>query len=189
MLPGNLPSTTPKPGVFLSPDIDQLYWLVDYERGGVAINDGSQGLDVQDWQASMQGDTIMVGPVGGPMTAMLERPGVQVLGLAFDQNMRPALTYYTAANGTRLWWFDTLAGQMVETAIPGATYPRLCLDDKRELQTSSSDVVLAYMKDGNVYYRQQRDRFQTERLLVSDAPGRLRRIGMSTVGRLQLELS
>ena len=78
---------------------------------------------------------------------------------------------------------------MVFTSILGAVNPRVTLDDKRRGQTSSSDVILAYLRAGSLYYRQQRDRYLTEYLLTANPPcGGLATLCMSTGGRLHLAL-
>lgn len=189
-LPNNSLSLTPQPAAFLSPDSLVSSRLVDRERGGIALNDPSQGLNVRDWSAYLVGNDITVAVESGPSSVIITRPNVETLSLAFDQNMRATIAY-TQAGVSKLWWFDTNAGMMVDTTFAGATYPRLCMDDKRTLEVGASDIILAYLRDGGLYYRQQRDRFQIERLLQSGIASylRLRNIGMHAGNRLQFELS
>jgi hypothetical protein len=66
--------------------------------------------------------------------------------------------------------------------------PKCSLDDKRQLQVSRSDIILAYIREGALYARQQRDRFDTEYLLKSDVGGYLRRIGMNVQQRFQFDI-
>ena len=49
MLPGNVPSTVAVPSEFLSPDDQVSSPLIDFERGGVALNNSSLGLNYQNW--------------------------------------------------------------------------------------------------------------------------------------------
>jgi len=62
--------------------------------------------------------------------------------------------------------------------------PKLTMDDKRESQSASNDIIFAYVKSGSLYYRQQRDRFQTEYFLRSGV-AKLKKIGMNDKLRLQ----
>ena len=89
-----------------------------------------------------------------------------------------------------LRWYDSQAAQYVTTDFGLGKNPRLTLDDKRQTQIGNSDVIFAYIRDGSVYYRMQRDRFQTEYQIASGLASSLvlRNIGMATNWRLQFEL-
>jgi hypothetical protein len=63
----------------------------------------------------------------------------------------------------------------------------VCLDDKRPLQNAVSDVILAYTRSGNLYFRAQRDRYLVEYPLATAVTGTLDKVGMNTVNRLQFE--
>lgn len=188
MLPNDALSSAPVTGVLLTPDSQVQHRLIDYERGGIALNDSTQGIDLQTWTAYVSGDDIFVAPESGGQTLLLHVNGISTLSLAFDQNMRPVLAY-TAPDGAHLRYFDTITSMTIDAIITGATFPRVTHDDKRISQSGPSDVICAYLRAGNLYYRQQRDRYLIERLLASGVHGRLRNIGMSTVGRLQFEMS
>jgi hypothetical protein len=110
------------------------------------------------------------------------------LSLAFDQNCRPVIAYVEAGT-IKLYWFDTQAAAQTTTAFDGlGTSPMLCLDDKRTEAATSSDVLLAYLRDGYAYYRQQRDRYGIEYTLgrVLGASPRIMGWGMSAANRVQL---
>lgn len=178
---------------YLSPDnIEQPSPLVDYEMGGVALNDPTQGLEVYTWIAQyypLTGDVTVFAP-GTPEQAIFNAPGLTELSLAFDQNMRPFVAF--VQNGqAKFFWFDTVIGETLITLLPvDAVTPRCCMDDKREMQTSQgqNDVILAYLRGTSLYYRQQRDRYETEYLLTAAAPGtKLIRVGMNQLRRLQFE--
>ncbi len=186
MIPENRLSTTILSSTFLSPDLLVTSQVVDYERGGVALDDGTQGLDVQDWIAYIDGDDLKVGTTLENGVVIITRPGTTTLSLGFDLNMRATLAY-TQAGVVKLWWFDTLQNMMVDTEFADTSWPRLCTDDKRALQTQATDIILAYIKDGDLYYRQQRDRYSIERLLGTPPLPVLVNIGMNTVNRLQFQ--
>lgn len=112
------------------------------------------------------------------------------LTLSFDQLRRPMVAY--VQNGaTKLWWFDASSGSISILSLPAVTSPFLTRDDKRREEVSFSDVLLFYVKDGNLCTRTQRDRFTIERVEWSGLPARARRIrhaGMNRDGRVQVYL-
>lgn len=188
MIPGNALSLTPQVGAFLSPDHLVTGPLLDHERGGVALNDGTQGLRIQNWKAGVDGGNLYVEDALGVRTTVLVRSNVSTVSLAFDSNMRATLAY-TQAGVAKYFWFDTNVGMMVESSLPaGSVTPRLATDDKRPTQTLAVDIILAYIRAGNLYFRQQRDRYTVEYLLGPAPAPSLLNIGMNSVNRLQFEL-
>jgi hypothetical protein len=190
MLPNNRASTVDISSRFLSTDEKASSRTVDWERGGVAINDASQGLDVQDWKLHLSFNNLILTPsdVGEP-TVVYTASGLTDIALAFDLNMRPVLA---AAQAGSLWlrWYDsTVSAYRVDTFGVGAS-PKLALDDRRPSRSGIADVILAYIRDGALYYRQQRDRYLTERMLVDGLDSKLvlKTIGMSRQWRMQFEL-
>ena len=51
--------------LLLAPDSSEVDPLVSLERGGIALNDSSRGLDYQDWRCYIEGGVVKVTPVGG----------------------------------------------------------------------------------------------------------------------------
>jgi hypothetical protein len=192
MMPGNSLSTSSSPAPFFGARSLPVTPIVDYEDGGIAINDASQGLLYQRWRAILfrpgevdsyvQLDAREVAPF-----TLLELPNITEISIAFDQLMRPTLAF--VRNGVAyLRWFDSVPGQYVTDEIgAGIVTPRVSMDDKRFLATNGyqlNDVILAYVRDGNLYYRQQRDRFLIERLLAEGVKP-LIKIGFSRGLRFQ----
>lgn len=188
MLPDNALSSQTVFAPFFAPVTSKK--LVDYELGGVAIGDPSGGLSVQVWTARYVGGQIVVDDAALNRTVLLTVAGVLKLSLAFDQNMRPNIAYQTAA-GSFLYWFDTFANAFTTTAYPDARNPAVTLDERREVLMNNSDVIFAYQKAaGGLYYRQQRDRFQTEYLLQADTgTAQLLAIAMNRAYRLQAKFT
>jgi hypothetical protein len=190
MLPDNRVSTTVVSGRFLPPDDQRTLRLVDQEMGGVGLNDPSAGLQYQMWTLSyVGGSDVTVTPQSGASTVLFSLTGITELALAFDQNMCATVTYRREGVLYLRWWDSTVSGYV--TSDFGAGYsPRLTLDDKRDSQRANSDIIFAYIQGNALKYRQQRDRFLTERVLRSDLDGstRLRTIGMNRNYRLQFEL-
>ena len=178
---------------WLEPDDRENYLLLDYEQGGIALNDPTQGLRVQAW-------TLTYAPLSADMiikdealnaTVLFNRPSITQISLAFDQNMNPFVAFTEDDAGTAepwFWWFDTDLADTVFTPLPaGAVNPVCCLDDKRETQTFSSDIILAYVLNDNLYFRAQRDRYTVEYLYYFGLPENTicKRVGMNKKNRLQ----
>lgn len=166
--------------------------IVDYEDGGVAIQDISKGLLFQRWRALLlnpgQLDSYvqMDAPSVAPFT-LVSLPGLTEISISFDQLMRPTLAYVQGGTAY-LRWYDSAENEYVTDEIgEGILTPRVAMDDKRFIATNgyqSNDIILAYIKDGDLYYRQQRDRYTIERLLKENVKP-LIKIGFSRGLRFQ----
>lgn len=192
MLPPNGFSTVPHPGTFLSPDDSDRDLLQDFEYGGIAINDPSQGLRVKVWSAYYTKATkeVRLRTLDGAVnTLMFSVNNLTELSFAFDQNMQPVFAYMQ--DGVlRFRWFDSVPAAIVTTQYAGATSPFVTLDDKRAEQTSNSDILLAYLRAGSAYYRLQRERFAVEHAIPGAIPSegvsRITNFGMTDKNRVEL---
>ncbi len=197
-LPANVASTTPLMDTFRDPYERFNHLLIDYEEGGIALNDGTQGLEVQIWELSYisdeedpnYGDFILTPEDTGPVTVFFNVPDVTELGLAFDQNMNPFICYYTKSGECKFYWYDSLIPGYTTTTLPaGSRTPCCCLDDHRVLQTGTSDIIMAYLEGGFLRYRQQRDRYTVVYTLGTGNVGaRLLRVGMMINWRLGFDV-
>jgi hypothetical protein len=194
-IPNNLLSNDRPEFALLSPDDRQrLDPRRDWERGGVALNDPSQGLNVRDWAVWTDGATVWVAPDPelSPAVPLISGTGISEVSVAFDQSMQPSLAYVEQGT-TKLWWFDTVANAMTTTTFAGCRTPMLTLDDKRDIATTNgnSDIIFAYVREGLLCWRQQRDRYNVEYQLgaVPTANSRIMGMGMSRGNRLQVKLS
>lgn len=172
-LPNNALSASPAPSNFVGARALPTSKIVDYEDGGIAIQDTSKGLMYQRWRALLinpgrsdsyvQLDAESVSPF-----TLISLPGITEISISFDQLMRPTIAY-VQSNIAFLRWYDSSVSDYVTTEIgAGIITPRVALDDKRFAATNgyqTNDIVLAYIKAGDLYYRQQRDRYSIERLL------------------------
>lgn len=161
--------------------------LVDYEMGGIALYDASQGLQVKLWTAFVDGENVFIHSQDVAPILLFSLPGIREISLAFDQNMRPFIAFMQHSLA-RYWWYDTQISAMRFSDLPEATSPRCTLDDKRTMQTGTSDILLAYVKNNNLYYREQRDRFTVEYLLREDVNAELITIGMAKNNRVRFKL-
>ena len=172
MIQGDRLSTTSLSAGFLSPDDrDREFTYIDYEQGGVGVTDTALGLDFQVWVAeAINGTSIIIYPELDPgnSTTVLTDTGITSISLAFDQVMRPTISY-----GSKLYWFDSVAADFVTTDFSTHTSAVLLMDDKRAIGTdlAGNDVLYIYIRAGNLYYRQQRDRYTIEYLLETPAQG------------------
>lgn len=186
MLPDRALSSEPIPAPYLAPDDRPFDPLHDAEYGGIALRDPSQGLRVQVWELTVRGDDVTVRAPSVRETVLFSRPGITQAGLAFDQNMNPCVAFVARGQMT-LWWYDSLPGQQVFTDFEGEQ-PRVCMDDKRPTQNAANDILFAYLRDGALYCRTQRDRFGQEDHLADIPPGyRFTAMGMNSVNRVQFQ--
>ncbi len=184
-LPDNQVSATPVPSLMAGARGLGVTPMVDYEDGGIAIQDPSQGLLVQRWRARLIGEQVIVDAPSVPEFVLFEGAGITEISMTFDQNMRPCLAYVQGGRA-KLWWFDSVPGEQVITELAeDVITPRVALDDKRPTQSANSDIILAYVRGGALYYRQQRERFQTERLLDAGPHAGVIKIGLDKGLRLQ----
>lgn len=162
--------------------------LIDHEDGGVGLQDPSGGLFYQVWTARVlsDGSGVSLGAPNTPEFVFIQGVDITHVSLAFDSNMQPVIAF-VESGVSKLYWYDAQSGQDEVTDFPGVDSPRLTLDDKRESQSIARDVIFSYVRSGNLYYRQQRDRYGVERLLMEGVPGVFRKIGMSDRLRLQFQ--
>lgn len=173
-----------------SPDRRVTSTYDDWERGGIAVGDSSQGLDVQNWTCWVQGVHVFAQYEGGTPELLFIGGGITEVSLTFDQAMRYCVAYMQNGIG-HLRWYDTMVGEHVVSEFPGIRCPRVCLDDRRSSQLLNSDMILGYLRGDSLCFRQQRDRFEIEYVLRETVfPGAvLRNVGMNINWRLQFELA
>ena len=193
MIPENRLSSTPVLGPLVNSTVPNNL-LVSSEYGGVALYDASQGLQVKPWTLRYDRNTqdVLLSAEGVPTTVLFNRPDITQVSLAFDRNMFPFVAFVQEGQA-KLYFYDDLIHDFVfwETELGSATYPRCTHDDKRQLQSAKADIILAYIKDGTIKYRQQRDRYLIERDLPQGVGGPtvsadiLYHVGMNSHYRLQ----
>lgn len=178
MFPDNQLSTSSIYAAFFVPNrIDQL---IDYEWGGIDLYDSSQGLKVKLWTAYYENGMIKA-KTDNVVHDLISISDVSALSIAFDLNMQPILSY-VVNDEVFLWWYDTAVAQHVTSNFGSSIItPQLSLDERRELNSASADVIFAYIKQGRLCIRLQRDRYQIEYEL--GAGQALIQIGMMTNNR------
>jgi len=185
MLPNNTLSTTVQYSNFIGARNSTTSNILDYETGGINVFDSSQGIQVQSWRGRLIGDDIILDvPNNINITPYLAYSGTNIseFSFTFNQNMNPIVVFVQSGSSKMYWYDSSLGGYTVTDYGNTVTNPRVSLDDKRLEQTSNSDVIFAYIREGSLYYRQQRDRFTIERLLRNNC-SYLKKIGMGTNNR------
>jgi len=199
MIPNKAVILPPIQDPYLPPDTLPITNLTDWTLGGIALYNGTQGLQVQNWYLEIipngLSDDFYISTNTIAPIYLFSRVNVTWGRLAFDQNMFPIISYVDQY-GAGYYWYDPIAHAFAFVIMdPTVTYPCVSMDDKRSLATSvgSNDVILAYINLNNLCYRQQRDRYATEYILITSVGNYipnpyLWRIGMNNKLRLQFEL-
>lgn len=166
--------------------------LIAYEEGGLALNNTTQGLQYQTWTGQVdQYGNFVLSPASGGETIIINVPNVTEFDFTFDQNMNPFFAY-TLQNGSSFYyWFDPVANAFTTSSLPaGSANCRCSLDDKRAQNSSSSDILLSYIRSGTLYLRQQRDRYGVEYTLSTALAGKRQiQAGLNAVLRYQFEIT
>lgn len=98
------------------------------------------------------------------ITDIQEDAPITELDFTFDQNMNPCIVYVSDGI-SKMYWYSPVEEEQVTTVWEGIYSPRISLDDKRKSRIPYSDIIFAYMRDNNLYYRLQRERYITEHLI------------------------
>ncbi len=199
MLPGNVLSTSLIFGDFLSPDNLPLSPEYSYQLGGVGIQNPTLGLQYQTWLAKLYNQNLASSYItlqapNTPEFTYYSYPYISSISLAFDQNMFPFLAY-TSATGAFFYWYDTTQLTYKNTPLPLGTSSVSCtFDDKRRLNTESgtTDIIVAYINNLNLYFRQERDRYTIEYFLAGPLAMYnpvIAKVGMCTTDRLLFQVN
>lgn len=186
-------SSEPVVGTLFAPDDFPKRPTIDYELGGIGLQDPSQGLRFQTWRCWFDRDNsaVMVESPNTPPTKIFDQDRIVWLSFCFDQNMRWSAVYTLSDGESYLRWYNSLISNYDITHLDdGVISPFLSLDDKRTLQTGVSDIILAYIKDQSVCLRVQRERFSNVHIWQEKIPKDwiIRNFGMSNKLRLQMEI-
>lgn len=190
MMPNDSLSQTAQKYRWRGLDQDDPTELLDYEEGGIGVKDISKGLEYQLWMFSYIGmNAYVTAPNQSAPTLLFTLTNeIQEIRGCFDQNMAP-FAIYKAANQYHYWWFDTVTNAYIFSDLPNGVDSVACtLDDKRQFNSTNSDILLFYTNNNNLYMRRQRDRYQNEMLLKSGVGGKLVKVGMNGIERLQFKM-
>lgn len=185
MIPEERLSSNPVYAQFLGARSGAISRTLDREDGPRYLQNTNWGLFYQIWEARLSAIGVLMHSVTYDEFTAYESTNLTEVSFSFDQNGRYAVVMMYRGR-TILYWYDPLAEDYATLDLGlGLTSPKLSLDDKRETQTDTSDIILGYFRDQNLCYRQQRDRFLIERILKTNVNGRLKKIGMTRNLRFQ----
>ena len=191
-MPDNELSTTPVQANYVGARSLPVTGTVDYEDGGVAIQDVSEGLLYQRWRARLfragtVDSYVMLDAPHVPEFIAFEQENMSEVSFSFDQSMRPAIAFVQDGIA-KVWWYDSSVPGMTITEIgEDVITPRITFDDKRLLGSSGfgiSDLIIGYVLNDNLYIRIQRDRFEIPYLLAEGVKP-LIKIGFTRALRIQ----
>lgn len=186
MLPDSVLSTSPIPSPFLVP---RRHTDVDFELGGVDIENTSQGMLDYLWQSELLSNGVrLINTNNGVSRVYLTDYVVDYCSFAFDQNMRPCIVFQSGGL-TYLYWYDPTTASQSILSLGLMEYPQISLDDARLFNLNNSDIILAYFKDDTLYYRLQRERYMLEHTLGVYPNHRLLQIGMCVNLRFRFQYS
>ncbi len=186
-IPGGNTNFTPTPevGVFLPPNNLPYNPLSQIMNGGIAINDASEGREYQLWETFYDSPNIKIKPVTGSVEFTHNAPNAISVSGAFDQNMA-AVVAWQEDTTSNIYYFG-ISGYTTLT-VSDTTSCRIAVDDGREYYNASSDIFFAYTKNDNLYYRLQRDNYNTEYLIGNCGPAKIISLGLTDKNRLQFQL-
>jgi hypothetical protein len=187
MIPLNLITPAPIKSDFRPPYDDPYTPLEQRVLGGTALGNGANGREVQQWNVFYEAGVIKVAPESGTIAFSMTVDGVLTVSLAFDSNMQVAIAY-TKADGSYLYYYDSIGGMFTTMFIGGSDSCRVVTDDPRNVTSAASDVIFTYELDGVVYWRMQRERYLTPRVVGPSQGLTILRCAPSALNRLQWEL-
>ena len=100
----------PLPSDWYYPHPTEFDPLVDYEMGGIELQNPSQGMDKQLWRLRYDEGDIKISKTSTPEveTVLFTAPDLVRLALAFDQNMNPCYAWENEKEGyCNLIFYDT----------------------------------------------------------------------------------
>lgn len=182
-------SSVPVPAPFIGAGQEALLSRThDFIDGPIAEQDPSKGADYQQWRAYIKDYAVWLEADNLPPRKLMESPGNTITDISICFNQNADLHYaWVDAGVAKFRWYDTVTTSFQTLTLPAGTRtPKCTLDDKRSTQSGRSDIILSYVKsDNKLYFRKQRDRFQTE-FLLDDGPFiSIERLYMNSGWRLQ----
>ncbi len=162
--------------------------------GPIEVNDPSQELNDHFWAAYYDdvNEDIVLENMDNSQTEIIfnEQDGVTNIGLAFDQNANDVYAWITGLGVLKLRWFDASIPGDTIVSLGSAQSVVITMDTKYFPSSASSDILLFYIRDGAIFYRVQRDKYQIEYASpVTSGAISLKRIGTTTGYRTQVVYS
>lgn len=159
MLPNNQWSSLPVIADLIYPRDTKPSATTSLDYGPIAIQNTTQGLRTKVWTASYDATSGAVKLQDGSL--LFVEKDIKELDLTFNQTANPFIAYRVGSN-IKIFWYDVTIPAYTTKVIGIGDQPFCFLDERRPEFSSKSDIILIYHRDGSVYYRRQRDRFEIE---------------------------
>lgn len=161
--------------------------LLDFELGGVALQDVSSGLNSNQWSCYYLDGGVVLDDGNGFTKKVLNVGDLKQLCFCFSISMIYYIAY-TTDDGCYLYWYDTQTNDYSTLKLPdGTENPQLSLDERRTFNLNNADVILSYTNSGRLICRNQRDRFGVEYVLSEETVGKLVQTGITKNGRFSFK--
>lgn len=189
MIPEGRLSTTAEYGQLLEANGSPYGPFFDWEMGGAALQDPTQGYLVQRWAmrvVDFRRVEIRAG-IGSWQLVFEWASDITYASFAFDANMN-VVVVFNSGTGSKVYWFDPTPNAYVFFDLPaGIRTPRTCLDEKRPALDNYRDTLVTYFRGGNLCIRSLSQRFLTETILASGQPSNaeILEFGMNVRQRVQ----
>lgn len=169
-------------GARANPEITARF---DQEDGGIALQDPSRGLMYQVWTAEARDGGVWLSAPNFP--AQLIRAGnITECSIAFDRAMNWVLAFVEDGQ-SKLSFYSAAESGRVEIDLVGIN-PRVIHDDKRPTQSDVGEVLVFYLRSGELFQLRQRDRFGAEISIGGENIVELGKVGMGKNLRLIFEV-
>lgn len=187
-------SSIPAPSDFIAPHDIVKPAKEDWSLGGDNFLDANNGLASKiwhfKWSNSLAGVTAET--PSNPPVEVYHRGTTDISWISgtFDQNMRQVIAYTKTDGTSSIYFYDAQQAAFTSLGIGTVATPFVSLDDTRLPTGGLNDVILTYIKSGDLCIRAQRERFADEHILMSGLPpaAKIKRFGMSRNLRLRWEL-
>jgi len=138
----------------------------DVTIGPVDIQDTSEGLTNRFWAAYFDPtpkDLVLLDIDNNITEIILNEPDEIVnVALAFDQNANDNFAWITGTGELKIRWFDaSLPGDSI-LSIGQAQSVTFTMDTNYYPSSIDSDILLFYIRDGAIYFRIQREKYDIE---------------------------
>lgn len=197
MTPTFARSTVDRPVGFLAPDSDPKTDWLDKELG-TASGIGDSPIRATPYEGRVNGTSAQYRKVGNiPWINIVSVAGMSPnMSFTFDQLMRPMVTYQTGAGINRvartafLYWYDTTLLSYQTLSVANAVSPLLTFDYPSDASANFAEASWWYIKNNNVCYRKQSDRFTVEYVFAAKPVnmGVIATVGLGRNFRLHVQL-
>ena len=182
-------SAPPMPADFLAPHNRTKAALVDYARGGVALLDSSQGLNVKTWTCEARGDGVFL---SAPAVAEFRIETIPEnplwVSIAFDQNMHYHVAYILEELGAFFYYYDATGERYNVLELGEVITPIIRMDDVRKEALADCELILSYIRENKLCIRLQRDRFGVEYVIADGVGEAILQCGMNIMRRFQWDV-